>query len=121
MNQLFLAACHKDSEVEKKSSSGGAFTAITDAWFDDYGDKAVVYGCVFDEFLNVKHIRADSREQRDRMRGSKYVVSDVSGIYKSVAEDIKSGFFVAFPVLPVKLLLFKAFWVLRKLILVRIC
>lgn len=115
MNQLFLAACHKDSEVEKKSSSGGAFTAITDAWFDDYGDKAVVYGCVFDEFLNVKHIRADSREQRDRMRGSKYVVSDVSGIYKSVAEDIKSGFFVAFSGTPCQIAALQSFLGIKKI------
>lgn len=96
MGQRFFTAEHHNEDVLKKSSSGGMFTAITDAWFFEYGNKAVVYGCILDEKLNAKHIRATDFEMRNKMRGSKYISSNVSGIYKCVAEDIKNGFFVAF-------------------------
>lgn len=66
----FFTAVHKQRNICLKSSSGGAFTAITDAWFSTYGEHSVIYGCAFDENLNVKHIRGTNAEDRDRMRGS---------------------------------------------------
>ena len=84
MEQLCFSAIHKDEKIEKNSSSGGAFTAITDAWFSEHGEDAVVYGCILDENLDAKHIRATTKEQRDRMRGSKYIASDITGIYGQV-------------------------------------
>lgn len=96
MEQRFFTAMHKNEEVLKKSSSGGMFTAITDAWFSEHGDKAVVYGCVMDETLNAKHVRAISPAERDKMRGSKYISSNVSGVFKMVETDLKNGMFVVF-------------------------
>lgn len=94
--QRFYLAVHKKTDVCKKSSSGGAFTAITDSWFQEHGKKAVVYGCVMDEQLIARHIRADNTTGRDAMRGSKYIGSDMSGIMRMVAGDIQNGYFVAF-------------------------
>lgn len=96
MEQRFFTAMHKSEEVLKKSSSGGVFTAITDAWFSEYGDKSVVYGCVMDEDLNAKHIRGTSKKERDKMRGSKYISSNVSGVFKMVENDLKNGLYVVF-------------------------
>ena len=96
MEQLCFSATHKDEKIEKNSSSGGAFTAITDAWFSEHGEDAVVYGCILDENLDAKHIRAPSKEERNRMRGSKYVASDITGIYGQVKADMEQGLFVAF-------------------------
>ena len=96
MERLCFSASHNNQEIEKNSSSGGAFTAITDSWFSEYGEKAVVYGCVLDENLDAKHIRATTKEERDRMRGSKYVASELSGIYQQVKADLEKGMFVAF-------------------------
>lgn len=96
MEQQFFVASHWDARICKHSSSGGAFTGITDQWFAQYGDLAVVYGCVLDEELKAKHIRAANREERNRMRGSKYIGSDVSGIFRRVAEDFAEGKYIVF-------------------------
>ena len=96
MEKLVYIACHKNYKIWKKSSSGGAFTAITDAWFNKYGDKAVVYGCILDEDFKAVHVRADSLEQRNKMRGSKYVQSDMSDVFYSVINDLKCDKYVVF-------------------------
>lgn len=96
MKQKFYAARHTDGDICRKSSSGGAFTAITDSWFQTYGDTAVVYGCILDENLKARHIRANTPQQRDSMRGSKYIGSDMSGIMNQVEADLKSGNYVLF-------------------------
>lgn len=109
MEQRFFAAIHSQEATVKASSSGGAFTALTDAWFDYYGKQAVVYGCAMDENLKAKHIRAINVEERNRMRGSKYIGSDVSGIFRLVKEDLESGRFVVFSGTPCQIAGLKAF------------
>ena len=96
MKQLFFFGAHKDDAIIKNSSSGGAFTAITDAWFEEYGDSAVVYGCVMDSDLKAKHVRATDAAGRDLMRGSKYIPSDMKGIYQQISDDLKDGRYVLF-------------------------
>lgn len=96
MEQQFYAACHRDRSVAKASSSGGAFSAITDQWYAQHGELAVVYGCAMDENLKAKHIRAEAPEERNRMRGSKYIGSDMTGILRMVAQDLAQGKYVAF-------------------------
>lgn len=96
MEKRFFAAMHKEDVVRKKSSSGGAFTAISDSWFKKNGDKAVVYGCAMTNSMQAVHIRAENTETRDMMRGSKYIGSLMSGVMQRVCEDLKSGKYVAF-------------------------
>ena len=96
MEQRFYTAVHKDKKICKKSSSGGAFTALSDAWFDTYKEKAVVYGSILDENLKAKHIRATTPELRDEMRGSKYIESYIRGISEQVEKDLKNGMYVFF-------------------------
>lgn len=96
MEQQYYVAKHLNRDVCQNSSSGGVFTALTDSWFDLHGEQAVVYGCAFDEKMHAKHIRAVTREQRDTMRGSKYIGSDMSGVMRSVVNDIKAGRYVLF-------------------------
>lgn len=49
MQPVCYTAIHTREEVWKQSSSGGAFSAITDQWFAQHPDNASVYGCVLDE------------------------------------------------------------------------
>jgi len=109
MEQKFLTAIHKDYDVWKKSSSGGAFTAISDIWFDDFGDMAVVYGCALDENLCAVHIRAESREERNLCRGSKYIQSNISSAFADVANDLSAGKFVLFSGTPCQISAIKKF------------
>lgn len=79
---------HKNNDVLQESSSGGAFTAISDAILSIGG---VVYGACINPFdFRVKHICALDKETRNTMRGSKYVQSECS-IYKKIAKDIEDG------------------------------
>ena len=46
--------------------------------------------------------KAVTKEQRDEFRGSKYVQSDMDGIFRQVAEDLKAGLNVLFSALLVR-------------------
>lgn len=87
------AVKHKDEVTRAASRSGGIFTALSDLALAKNG---VVYGCVLDENFNAIHIRADNYEDRNRMRGSKYIQSKLGETYKSVKSDLVEGCFVLF-------------------------
>ncbi|HWR44600.1 Coenzyme F420 hydrogenase/dehydrogenase, beta subunit C-terminal domain [Sporomusa sp.] len=87
------AARHKSQEVLWKSTSGGAFTAISDVIL---GQNGVIYGADYDENLRVFHQRAETPEERDRMRISKYVQSDMRDTYTQIKGDLKEGRMVLF-------------------------
>ena len=65
---------HKKEYVRNESRSGGIFTALSDYYINRGG---YVCGCILDENLNPKHIVTNNFEERDLMRGSKYVQSDL--------------------------------------------
>ena len=109
MKQRFFTACHKDSDVCRKSASGGAFTAITDQWFAAFGESAVIYGCAWGENLQPRHIRATDPSARDKMRGSKYIGSEMSMIFRQVADDIENEKNVAFSGTPCQIAGLKSF------------
>ena len=79
-----FAAIHKSDEVLMRSTSGGAFTAISDVILARGG---AVCGVDFDEKLRAVHRVSDTAEGRDRMRVSKYVQSDMRGIFRAVREE----------------------------------
>ena len=56
----------------------------------------VVYGASFDEDFVIKHSRAENKEQRDSMCGSKYVQSDIRGIFTNIKNDLNDGKLVLF-------------------------
>lgn len=91
--QKYYRFLHGDGLVRKNSSSGGAFTAISDQILDKGG---VVYGCVMDENLSLKHSHATNKEKRDKMRGSKYIQSDIKEIFQQIKKDLVTGKCVLF-------------------------
>lgn len=88
-----MAARHKDAEVLAQSQSGGAFTAIAEQVLKDGG---VVYGAAFDDSHLVHHIRVPNQEGLEALRGSKYVQSDLQGIFAQVKSDLRDGLKVMF-------------------------
>ena len=84
----FYVAKHRDGEVLRRSTSGGAFTALSDQVLDMGG---AVYGAVFDSRFRVVHQRATGRAGRDRMRFSKYVQSDLGNCFCQVEQDLRQG------------------------------
>lgn len=83
-----FAIKHKNIDTRIESQSGGMFTALSDVVLSAGG---VVYGCVLNEDFDAIHIRADNAEMRNRMRGSKYVQSNMTDIFRQVQRDLVSG------------------------------
>jgi len=81
--QCIFAVQHPDKAVVKQSSSGGAFTLLSDPILQQGG---VVFGCVIDDGFNVIHTMAVDTAGRDRMRGSKYAQSDMRDVYRQVKQ-----------------------------------
>lgn len=90
---LAYAARHKDMDEIMKSRSGAAFAAISDYVLENGG---IVYGAGYAEHFRVVHKRAITKEQRDEFRGSKYVQSDLRGVFRQVKQDLKGGLQVLF-------------------------
>lgn len=88
LEPIVYAVRHKDESIRAESRSGGIFTALSNLVLDDGG---AVYGCVLTERFTAIHIRADSYEDRDLMRGSKYIQSKLGDTFKSVKKDLNNG------------------------------
>lgn len=93
MKPRTYAVKHKNLEIRKLSRSGGIFTALTDYVLQM---KGVVYGAVLQKDFSVKHMRATTEEQRNTMRGSKYVQSMMGNTFKDVKKDLKENKYVLF-------------------------
>lgn len=80
---------HRKEEVLRKSQSGGVFTALSDFVLKNGG---AVYGVITNEEKEVVYAKAVTEEERDKMRGSKYVQSSMdSAVMEELAKDIESG------------------------------
>lgn len=90
---IAYAARHKDINEVMKSRSGAAFVAISDYVLEQGG---IVYGAGYKDHFRVAHKRATTKEERDEFRGSKYVQSDLTGVFRQVKEDLKNGLIVLF-------------------------
>ncbi len=77
-----------DEQVRMKSSSGGAFTVLSDAILQQDG---AVCGAIFDDLMQVRHTVTEAITERDKMRGSKYVQSDMTGVYAQLETVLKAG------------------------------
>lgn len=82
------AVKHKDESVRAVSRSGGIFTALSDLILESGG---VIYGCVLSKDFEAIHVKADSVELRNLMRGSKYIQSELGDTYKSIKRDLDAG------------------------------
>lgn len=86
-------ARHKSISEVMRSRSGAAFVAISDYILENGG---VVYGAGYTDHFRVVHKRAGTKEARDEFRGSKYVQSDLTGVFKQVKIDLQDGRTVLF-------------------------
>ncbi len=77
----------------KKSQSGGAFFAIADRFIASGG---IVYGAAFTDTWRVTHQKAVDNQSLSGLRMSKYVQSDVRGIFSQIKKELKNGNSVLF-------------------------
>lgn len=76
------------SDIRRKSSSGGIFSLLASRTLKKGG---CVCGAVYDENFNVKHIITDNVHEIEKMRGSKYVQSDIGDMYPRIKAILHSG------------------------------
>lgn len=78
------------------SSSGAAFPTIVSVLFgineaEVKFTNLIVYGAAFNEDFTISHQRAESIEECEKFRGSKYVQSNLGNSFKQIREDLQSG------------------------------
>jgi len=86
------AAWNKNRKEHLSSSSGGAAYVFSSYILNQGG---VVYGCTSDG-IDVRHIRVENYSELSKLQGSKYVQSNVCGLFKEVKNDLKNGKTVLF-------------------------
>ena len=79
---------HKDREILKDSTSGGAFTAIAKAVIDKGG---VVFGAGYDEGFRVIHKYVEDYESLHAFRNSKYVQSNKEESFSQAKKFLNEG------------------------------
>ena len=82
------AAWTNDRELLQQSTSGGVFSEIARDVIEDGG---LVYGAAYDNTMTVRHIAAETLDNLQALRGSKYVQSDVCDTYLQVEKYLNSG------------------------------
>lgn len=88
------AAWHLDQEIRRQSSSGGVFTALAE---DILSRGGAVVGAAFDENLVVRHILVEDVCSLGRLRGSKYVQSEIpSELYSKIHALLNQGRYLLF-------------------------
>lgn len=84
---------HRNDDVRKESTAGGAFTAIAQYVISLGG---VAFGAAYDERFNVHHIAVESEEDLWRFRNSKYVQSRTEEALGQAKEYLQEGRMVCF-------------------------
>lgn len=87
------AAKNNDSETLNQSTSGGIFSLLATNTLMDQG---AVYGVAYDNNFIAKHIRVTDTGGLERLRGSKYVQSNIGDIFNQVYSDLVDGKHVLF-------------------------
>lgn len=101
------AAKGLDERIRFVSSSGGVFSLIAEYVISQGG---VVFGAAFDDSCHrVKHIAVESVEHLWKIRGSKYVQSDVNSAFKETKKLLEQGKMVLFSGTPCQIAGLKAF------------
>ncbi|MFR7991436.1 MAG: Coenzyme F420 hydrogenase/dehydrogenase, beta subunit C-terminal domain [Lachnospiraceae bacterium] len=84
---------NKNEEIVHTSSSGGFFAALCAYVIEK---KGVVFGAGFGSDWEVRHCRANSIDECKSFQGSKYVQSNMEGVFPSIKKLLNEGVLVCF-------------------------
>lgn len=102
--EIYGLRSNEDAEL-RKSQSGAAFFCISEEILKEGG---IVYGAVAKPFA-VKHESARNVVERNRMRGSKYIQSDLGNIFIEIKKNLAKGETVLFTGTPCQVAGLKSF------------
>lgn len=84
LNKCYVAY-NKNDKVKKTSSSGGIFDAIAREVLNNNG---IVVGAAFNENMKLNHIAIEKIEDLEKLKGSKYLQSDLDNIFTYIKSQI---------------------------------
>lgn len=88
MPQKAYASWHLDETTRKKSASGGAAAAFYETMIEKGG---IAFGTSFDKELNLSIKSAQSMEEVQAFKGSKYVQAFVGLSYREAKKNLEAG------------------------------
>lgn len=91
-SKIYAAYC-TDYNKRMESASGGIFALIAETILCDDG---VVYGAAFDENWCLKHVCVTDKEELVKLKGSKYIQSDIGNTFQDAERYLKQGVQVLF-------------------------
>lgn len=103
---MCLAVVNASDEELADSSSGGAFSLLARSVIESGG---VVYGHAFADGLQVACARVETLDELPRLRGSKYVQSNMGDAMKLVKDDLDGGRNILFSGTPCQVAGLKAY------------
>lgn len=102
-----FGARNNNADIVARSQSGAMFFTFSEHCLEQ---GYVVYGAVLDNnFRAVRHARATTKAERNSMLNSKYIQSDMRGVYSQVRKDLKQGYKVLFSGTPCQVAGLKSF------------
>lgn len=87
---------YNNEKIIKESSSGGAFSAIVQAFVGICHTEYSIYACTMNNKLEVYHTGINNISEISIFRKSKYIQSDMRNVHKLIKNDLTSGKSVIF-------------------------
>lgn len=104
---IAYACYNKELETRLDSTSGGVFSALATYFIRE--KHAIVFGAAFDDNFSVKHVKIDSVDLLNLLRGSKYPQSNVCEGFREAKQLLDSGRTVFFTGTPCQIAGLKKF------------
>ncbi len=82
-----IAAYSSNPNDRASSTSGGAASVFSQYIIKTEG---VIYGCSGENAENIRHIRVSKNEDLYKLKGSKYVQSEISSCFKELLSDLQN-------------------------------
>lgn len=92
-NEKAYVSYSKNTEIRFTSSSGGMFSELANRVIDSGGS---VYGVGFTENWHVTHQCAESKSEVEKLRGSKYVQSEMDSCFVEIRDKLEQDKLVYF-------------------------
>lgn len=92
-DSLYFGVQAKDEKIRYSSSSGGMFSILAQYVLEKNG---IIYGAAYDKHMEVVHMEARDLQQLERIKKTKYVQSNLEGIYCRIEEQLKKNQWVLF-------------------------
>lgn len=94
INRVDAICCRAlDKNIVKDSTSGGFFTPLAQHVLEQQG---CVIGVECGDDKIIKHISVKNKNDLNKLRGSKYVQSDLNGVFSDVKKELNNGTMICF-------------------------